>query len=54
MEADILVGIGVFLVLSGPICSGVQWHNWRRRSRYSDPLIGLSRRHRASDPKRDK
>jgi hypothetical protein len=30
MPAAVLVGIGAFALLSGPICGGIQWHYWNR------------------------
>jgi hypothetical protein len=30
MPAGILIGLGAFALLSGPICGGIQWHHWNR------------------------
>jgi hypothetical protein len=30
MPASVLIGLGAFALLSGPICGGIQWHHWNR------------------------
>jgi len=30
MPASVLIGLSAFVLLSGPICGGIQWHHWNR------------------------